>query len=149
VSIPTDPPPACPEPGLTFPALIPPHLGLVVFEDRAEAPWLRVLKPGFRHCFCLLGDGWHWVVCDPLLGGIAMAQVLGVDAGFLAHHYRAAARRVVLTPVGDPPQPAVRLPRLLTCVEIVKRLVGLGAPEVVTPYQLYRRLPRIALDYDL
>ena len=37
------------------------------------------------------------------------------------------------------PSPSLGL-RPLTCVEIVKRLIGLQARSVVTPYQLYRRL---------
>jgi hypothetical protein len=27
---------------------------LVVFSGTTDIPWLRVLKPGFRHCFALV-----------------------------------------------------------------------------------------------
>ena len=38
----------------------------VAFCGEAELWWLRLLRPGFRHCFVVLNDGAHWITIDPL-----------------------------------------------------------------------------------
>ena len=46
---------------------------LVVFVDDTEVNWLRILKPGFRHCFAALEAERGWLICDPLKGEIALS----------------------------------------------------------------------------
>lgn len=123
--------------------LTPGREALVAFEDRDDAGLLRLLRPGFRHCFCLTGAGRRWTLCDPLKSRVALAAVDGADALELAAHLREGGRRRILHgPVA--PETAAAWPRArpITCVEIVKRLVGVEAAGVVTPHQLYRRLLR-------
>ena len=38
----------------------------IVFCDNTELAWLRLLRPGFRHCFAVLHDGERWIAIDPL-----------------------------------------------------------------------------------
>jgi hypothetical protein len=38
----------------------------VVFTGEANMKWLKVLKPGFRHCFTALESGSRWVIYNPL-----------------------------------------------------------------------------------
>lgn len=38
----------------------------VVFSGRADLPWLRLLKPGFRHCFLVIRRADCWVMYEPL-----------------------------------------------------------------------------------
>ncbi|WP_247883246.1 hypothetical protein [Azospirillum brasilense] len=115
----------------------------VVFRGEAELWWLRLLKPGFRHCFALLHDGRRWVIVDPL-SPFTDVSVLDLPASFdLPGWYRglgmavtpALVRRGLTRPAPWGP---------FTCVEAVKRLLGLHAPGVLTPWQLYRRLTRPA-----
>jgi hypothetical protein len=115
-------------------------LVLVVFVNHAACRWLRVLRPGFRHCFVVVRDGSVWLACDPLKDRIELS-VLPVPEPFdLPGFYAARGHRVL----GGATRPD--LPRRgfaiapLTCVSVAKRLLGVRAPCVLTPWQLYRRL---------
>lgn len=111
----------------------------VVFRGETPLWWLRLLRPGFRHCLALLNDGCHWVVIDPL-APYTDVSVLGLPASFdLPGWYRGQGLLVVAAPV----RRSITRPApwgLFTCVEAVKRLLGLHAPFVLTPWQLYLRL---------
>jgi len=111
----------------------------VVFSGVSELWWLRLLRPGFRHCFVALDDGRHWVVVDPLAPFTDVA-VLGVPPGWdVPGWFRDLGMTVVAAPVRRGlTRPAPWGP--FTCVEAVKRVLGLHAPFVLTPWQLYRRL---------
>ena len=112
---------------------------LVVFAGHADLWWLRLLKPGFRHCFVALGDGRIWVSIEPL-SHCTEVVVTPVHGPFdLAAHYRAQGLTVVETVVRN--VPSTPMPwRPFTCVEGVKRVLGLRAPWVWTPWDLYRCL---------
>jgi len=119
---------------------LPPRLVLVVFVDHAECRWLRVLRAGFRHCFVVIRDGSVWLACDPLKDRIELS-VLSVPEGFdLPGFYAGRGHRVL----GGATRPD--LPRRgfaiapLTCVTVAKRLLGMRAPYVLTPWQLYQQL---------
>lgn len=111
----------------------------VVFSGQTDLPWLKILKPGFRHCFVLLHDGERWVTLDPLSN---YTQVL-------VHHHVAAdfdlplwlERRgmcVLRANVKRVTKPAPWM--LFTCVEAVKRVLGLHKFFIFTPWQLYSYL---------
>lgn len=115
-----------------------PLAALVVFSGQADLPWLRLLRAGFRHCFVALNDGRHWVTLDPLSTRIEVT-VQPVPPGFdLAGWYRAQGLTVVETRAETPVRPAPFAP--WTCVEAVKRTIGLRDRRVLTPWQLFRRL---------
>jgi hypothetical protein len=111
----------------------------VVFSGEAPLWWLRCLRPGFRHCFVVLNDGERWILVDPLaphtevrvLDRPALWDVPGWYRGRGHAVVRAAVRRDRVRVA--PPAP-------FTCVEAVKRVIGLADPAVLTPWQLYRRL---------
>lgn len=110
---------------------------LVVFSGRSELWWLRLLKPGFRHCLVAVADPAGWIVVDPLSHRTDVA-LLPLEPGFdLAGWYRAAGLAVVETTTGSPaPRPAPWRP--YSCVEAVKRVLGIHAGAVLTPWQLYK-----------
>lgn len=113
---------------------------LVVFSGRTDLLWLRLLRSGFRHCFVALNDGRHWVTLDPLSTRIEVT-VQPVAADFdLAGWYRAQGLTVVETRPRAPAGPAPLA--IWTCVEAVKRTIGLRDRRVLTPWQLYKRLTR-------
>jgi len=128
------------------------HIGrpaLVVFEDEAVIGWLRVLKPGFRHCFAAINDGRAWVEVLPLARQTFVRACVAADRD-LAAWYRSRGNAVVETMVREPPD---RLAPVMpySCVEETKRLLGIQARWVLTPYQLYRHLrsdPRNTYAYD-
>ena len=111
----------------------------VVFCGDADLWWLRLLRPGFRHCFVALNDGTHWITVDPLSPHLEIA-VQPVAAGFdLVGWFAERGHAVVAAPVRrDLDRPAPWGP--FTCVEAAKRVLGLHDRWVLTPWQLYRRL---------
>lgn len=111
----------------------------VVFTGEAPLWWLRWLRPGFRHCFVLLDDGVRWILIDPLASHtdvrVLDGPVPGGPPGWYRRRGLTVVRAVVRRDRGRlaPPAP-------FTCVEAVKRVIGLADPTVLTPWQLYRRL---------
>lgn len=127
----------------------PPECWLVAFTDHrpgAGAPsWrnrllevlLSCLRPGFRHCLALRRVPTGWLVVDPLSDGLRCdLSPEGSALGLIA----AGATVVEVTSAHLPPDRAQWRPAgLLTCVTVVKSLLGLTC-RAVTPYQLYRHL---------
>jgi hypothetical protein len=113
---------------------------LVVFEDRQEPSILRLLRPGFRHCFCVVGSDRVWTICDPLKTRIELSSLLGVGEPQLAAHYRRTGRIVLAGNVVAGATPRRARLRPMTCVEIVKRVLNVDAPSAFTPFQLHRAL---------
>jgi hypothetical protein len=115
---------------------------LVVFADHVACPWLHPLRRGFRHCFVVLRAGSVWLACEPLKDRIEL-DALELPSEFdLASFYRTQGHRVLL---GQRPLPRKRRRFVLaplTCVTVVKRLLGIDAPWVWTPWQLYAHLRR-------
>jgi len=113
---------------------------LVVFADETRLFWLRLLRPGFRHCFAVVPDGGRWIAVEALSAGFVVA-ILPVPAGFdVAGWYR--SRGFVVVPARRRPPGRSVWPGPFTCVALVKRVLGLRAPGVLTPWQLFRRLTR-------
>ncbi|HMR32057.1 MAG TPA: hypothetical protein PKA09_13975 [Geminicoccus sp.] len=113
---------------------------IVVFEHRPFRGPLRLLRPGFRHCFCLLRTEEQWLLCDPLKGSLRLELLPPYAEEDLARHYIALGRHALLGPITRRDGAGGLGLRPLSCVEIVKRAIGLAAPGVLTPYQLYRKL---------
>lgn len=81
-----------------------------------------------------LGSG--WVIIDPLSHRTALSVVEGFSAEELASWYERQGLKAVRTVVRDaPPKAAPMAPA--TCVEAVKRVLGIHAWTVMTPRQLY------------
>lgn len=118
---------------------------LVLFGGEPTLPWLKPLKPGFRHCAAVLECGAVWVVYNPMSNATEVATAPACDAARLAAHFEAAGYRVLPAAVAPPP-PVPLGWRPYTCVEAVKRVLGLDAPAVFTPWQLYRYLRCMAAD---
>lgn len=112
---------------------------LVVFRDRTELAWLRWLARGFRHCAVVVRVGGDWVLIDSLSHSMCVGRFAAEPMSRLAARYRAAGMIVVETRVRQ--APAGLAPVLpLTCVEAVKRVLGIHAWTILTPRQLHRYL---------
>lgn len=112
---------------------------LLVFCHETEIAWLRGLKPGFRHVFMALPVQGGWITLDPLSTRLEVEyHPLPPDTG-LAAWFRARGHAVLESPI-LPPLPVQWPFAPLTCVSVVKRVLGIQAPLVITPWQLYRHL---------
>lgn len=112
---------------------------LVVFSNNTELPWLRVLKPGFRHCFIALSDGEQWIMVEPLSHCTEISTYAEVDGFDMKDFYRSHGLRVIETELRRVPRQSAPW-RFFTCVEGVKRVLGLHNPLILTPWQLYKFL---------
>lgn len=116
----------------------PPLKAWVIFSGQADLPWLKILKPGFRHCAVLLNDGRNWITIDPLSNytDIVVHQV-PVDFN-LPQWMRNRGFTAVPAPLHRHHRPAPFA--LFSCVESVKRVLGIHKRFIFTPWQLYRHL---------
>jgi hypothetical protein len=113
----------------------------VVFGGQADLPWLRLLRPGFRHCFAALADAAGWTVLDPLSGRLVVAR-LTLPAEFDLPGFYARAGFTVLGPFPPGAPRWSALPPLLpmSCVALCRAVLGAAAPFALTPFGLYRGL---------
>lgn len=114
---------------------------LVVFGDAPDKRTLRFLKPGFRHCFVLIAGtrAGDWICLDPLSHRLT-CHIWRLSPMFdPAAHYRHLGQTCLWVKA---PRHIARRSRigLFTCVELVKRMLGIRGFWVVTPWRLYRHL---------
>lgn len=120
---------------------------VVVFAEETRLPKLRRLKPGFRHCFAYMAQPEGWIGIDPLSHRIEIRGFPGWDAqADLAAHLRGLGQCALTVPVLQPPR-RLAPPLPFSCVETVKRLVGLHSWSARTPWELFLELRKISLDY--
>lgn len=114
---------------------------LVVFADAPEKPMLRLLKPGFRHCFVLVSGvrAGEWICLDPQSHRLRLESWCYSPIFDPEAYYRALGHHCVWVSY---PRDVTRQVRFgpMSCVEIIKRLLGISAFSVITPWQLYRHL---------
>ncbi|CCQ72348.1 hypothetical protein [Magnetospira sp. QH-2] len=114
---------------------------IVGFVAHTDIWWLSWLRPGFRHCFVLVKEADGWVLCDPLSHQTVVRRWpipsgLGTLVWLHENGYRLAVTKVREAPKRMAPF------RLYTCVESVKRVLGLHNRWILTPWQLFRYLIR-------
>lgn len=111
------------------------------FGGRADRAWLRLLRPGFRHCFAAIEDAQGWTVVEPLSGRLLVARPVLVPGFDLPGFYRRAGL-VVLGPFAPGAPHCGPLPALApySCVAVCRAVLGQGAPFAMTPRGLFRAL---------
>lgn len=114
---------------------------LVMFCDRTELPWLRLLRPGFRHCFLALRDAGRWIIYEPYSNRTVVSIADPAPAFDLPGFFAGLGCTVVPTTLGPTPSRAVPWAPY-TCVEGVKRILGIRSRWIVTPWQLFRHLTK-------
>lgn len=115
--------------------------GWVVFSSEADIAWLKILKPGFRHCAVLLNDGKNWITVDPLSNFLEVdVHELPLDFN-LPQWLREQGHIVIQAPLQRSNRPAPW--GFFSCVEAVKRVLGIHKQLILTPWQLYCHLNKI------
>lgn len=116
---------------------------LVVFSGRADLWWLRLLRPGFRHCFVVLEAGESWICVNPLAHRTSVEVWEAASGADVAAWLRAQdGLTVVETVIRRPPRRPSPL-GLYSCVEAVKRIIGIQDRWVLTPGQLHDLLASV------
>ena len=114
---------------------------LAVFHG-AGSGWAVALfcghRPGFRHCFAVLETEAGWIRVDALAHCTRVEAVATRDFD-LADFYRKQGLTVVELVLGLPLRRDLP-PSWFSCVENAKRLFGVRAWWIWTPWQLYRHL---------
>jgi len=112
----------------------------VVFTNQTDVPWLRFLKSPFRHCFVILREGENWMTVDPMLNHMDVRVHNHLPSDFdLPRWLQSRGQNVVPASLDrSHKKPAPWRP--FTCVEAVKRILGIHDRFVLTPFQLYRHL---------
>lgn len=116
----------------------------VAFVPAAEvacgAWWSRVLDPQARHCFAFRAIAPDCTVVVNHSGRRLVVQHLAMAAPDVARVCAVAGMTMLEVTAREQDAPALRGP--MTCVEVVKALLGLRDWRVMTPRQLARRLVR-------
>jgi hypothetical protein len=115
----------------------------VVFTDQTDLWWLKFLPKGFRHCFVIIHDGKNWITVDPLSNTMEVV-VQDVPKEFDLPRWLKEQGHVVLRVRKMPDEAKVAPVMLFSCVEAVKRMIGVRERFILTPRQLYRHLQRPA-----
>jgi len=127
-------------------ALAEARFAVVAFQDETGISWLKPLKRGFRHCvlYLPLGPG-EWLLVDPLAHRLRLARFAWAPGADLAADLRRGGRLALTVPIEVPPQD-LAFPFLFSCVEVVKRVLGIQGASIRTPYELYLVLRLKATD---
>lgn len=112
---------------------------IAVFSGQTDFWWQRCLKPGFRHCGVMVEAGGHWIVLEPLAARLEVRVLAPAQPAALIRMLRRRNLLAIEAEVMDQAVP-VALPGLFTCVAAVKRVLGIRAFWVQTPWQLYKKL---------
>ena len=113
---------------------------LVVFSGRADFLWQRLLRPGFRHCAVVIGDGDRWIVLEPLADRLQVRS-FAMSAEKLLEVLEGRGLMVVpATLTRCPGSP--RFFGIWSCVALVKRTLGIRGTWIFTPWQLFRHLQK-------
>jgi hypothetical protein len=118
---------------------------IVVYSGRADFPILKLLKPGFRHCFAIVEVAPYWIVMDGLSDRFALAIL---EPRGLARYLVRLHRKGYRCQVARAPRkraPGLRL-RPMTCVETVKRVLGITKLRILTPFDLFIHMRDLNVD---
>ena len=120
----------------------------VVFEHETNIWWLRFLKSGFRHCYILLplsGSKSQWLEINPMSNQICF--FLHCDSFQNEYiHYLEKFSGIKIVPVTLEAAPLKVAPIApFTCVEFVKRVIGIHNRWIITPYRLYKFLNKFKI----
>lgn len=112
----------------------------VVFQEETSLWWLRLLRPGFRHCYILAPlENNCWLELNPTSNFFYFTVHRfgpGYDyLGFLAGQGCSIAEAEVEM-VPHRPLPLF----FFNCVEFVKHALGINNRLIITPYQLWKYL---------
>lgn len=115
---------------------------LVVFTDHTDIRWLKILRRGFRHCFVLIRFADIWISIDPLMHKTDVMRLDIPDSISLKKWFEEQGDTVIEIKVISTTKPKPLPLAPFSCVEAVKRVLGIRQAYIFTPYQLYKFLKK-------
>lgn len=115
---------------------------LIIFSDYTDLWWLKILRRGFRHCAVLTEQNGQWILVDVLAHKTELLIVDVPDGFQLGEWLRDDGCVVCETRLTQQSICRPLWPAFSTCVESVKRILGIRQAFIFTPWQLYRHLQR-------
>ena len=110
----------------------------VAFGGNPTHWWTRFLKKGFYHCALLIGNGFEWILIDPVMH---YTDLILMHQRHAPEILKNKGYLLVRTTLKMPKKVSFHF-RPMTCVETVKRFLGLTNPKIWTPYQLFLYLKK-------
>ena len=112
--------------------------GYVGFCRAASVRWFnRWLHPEIQHCFVIVRDGNHMVLVSPDISRLSVSIYEWPDN--IEEHFDA-----MLVPFKCSVDVRTYHSKLMigvhSCVEVVKSVIGVRNPLILTPYQLYKHM---------
>ncbi len=105
----------------------------VGFGGKQTRWWTYFLKKGFYHCLLILGNGREWILIDPVAH---YTDLIVIKKREVLTFFHTQGYHFLRTTPTIPSKPILHL-RPFTCVEVVKRFLGISNPFIWTPFQLY------------
>ena len=110
---------------------------LVVFTDQTDLWWLKSLRRGFRHCFVMMRFADMWISIDALAHKTDVMRIDLPDHFNLVQWLESQGETVLCYPI-RPAHLRPLWPSVFSCVESVKRILGIRKFSILTPWQLHK-----------
>lgn len=114
----------------------------VIFVDNVSLWWLRILKEGFRHCYMLLKlrDDMGWLELNPYSNQLVIKFYDVEDSSdYILQLQKDQNLKICSIDITYAPLKCAPL-NFFSCVEMVKRVLGIHSFFTITPYQLYKKI---------
>ena len=113
----------------------------IVFVDGGRWNlWDVFTSSGWRHCYAIHYDGFNWIEINPYSSFLDVLILDYVDDEDVPQLLVSQGHKVVY--IKKQRKDKFRMRGLLTCVSIIKHLLGIRAWWVITPKQLAKHLVR-------
>lgn len=110
-------------------------IAIVIFHGEGKHCLNWLLKSGFQHCAVVLESGDNYIFIDPKNG---LPQIQVVSESELNDRLGDPA---FITLTVETEEFKTEGPFMLNnCVGLVKKIIGISDPFIITPYQLWRHL---------
>ncbi len=107
---------------------------IIAFGGQPHFRWMKLLKRGFYHTMIILPDNHRYILIDPLAGCIDVMEIhvnnienIMIERGYRVFHFW-------INDLND----SCFYPSILTCVGVVKRILGIRRYGILTPFQLFK-----------
>ncbi len=110
----------------------------VVFSPFTDLFYLKFLHKDFRHCFLIMEVNNILFVIDPLASRIEV-NTLFINKIELFEIFKSKGMKIIKTSFFNINKKSWKF-GIFTCVEVVKRVLGIYNWKIITPYQLYNFL---------